>query len=250
MRVVIVDDERLARVRLKQLLAVHPHVCVVGEADTVDAARVTIDRTKPDVVFLDVEMREGTGFDVIAGSSVVFHAIFVTAFSEYAVRAFEVSATDYLLKPVTPERLATALDKFADRHPLTCASLGPDDHVCVMQDRRPRFIRVRHIVTITAAGPYTEVRTIDDAIVFVHRSTNAWQAMLPATAFRRIHRSVMVNINHVIDAEPVLTGGYRLRMRAGPSVLVSRRCAARLRRDAAPPWLSRTKYRMNLQSRG
>jgi two-component system LytT family response regulator len=250
MRVVIVDDERLARVRLKQLLAAHSEVDLVGEADTVDAARATIDRTKPDVVFLDVEMREGTGFDVIASSSVVFHAVFVTAFSYYAVRAFDVRATDYLLKPVSAERLAAALDRFVDRSTRASASLGLDDHVCLVHDRRPRFIRVRNIVTITAAGPYTEVRTTDDGMVFVHRSTHSWQERLPGTVFRRIHRSAIVNIDHVIDTEPLSTGGYRLRMRTGPSVLVSRRYAARLRRDATQPWLCRTTDRTDRRSRG
>jgi len=230
MRVVIVDDERLARDRLKQLLAVHPDVQIVGEADSPASALAVIDATRPNVVFLDVEMGDGTGFDVIERSTAPFHAIFVTAFPVHAVRAFDVNATDYLLKPVAPDRLARALERFTSARP-TSAELGLDDHVCLTQDQRPRFVRVRNIVSVTAAGPYSEVRTAEGAVVLVHRSTQAWEAILTPGTFRRVHRSAIVNLDHVADAEPLLTGGYRLQMRVGPPLLVSRRYAAQLRRE-------------------
>jgi two-component system LytT family response regulator len=218
MRVVIVDDERLARDRLRQLLAAHSNVRVVGEADAPGAAAELIERARPDVVFLDIEMRDGTGFDVVERASAPFHTIFVTAYAEHAARAFDVRATDYLLKPVTAERLSMALERFAQ------------DPICLMDGHKPRFVPLRNIVSITAAGPYTEVRTTAGAVILVHRSTQSWEAMLPATTFRRVHRSAIVNLDHVVDADRAMTGGYRLTMRSGPPIFVSRRHAAQFRR--------------------
>ena len=228
-RAVIVDDERLARDRLKQLLARHPHVEVVGEADRVETAVAVIDRLRPRLLFLDVDMGQGTGFDVLERTASACHTIFVTAYSEHATRAFDVQATDYLLKPVTPERLTKALERLTSTD--ADATLALDDHVCLIQDHKPRFVRVRNIVSISAAGPYTEVRTTQGALILVTRSTQSWERALPAGTFRRVHRSTIVNVEHVEDADPLPTGGYRLRMRSGPPLLVSRRYAALLRRE-------------------
>src|SRR5262245_50217042 len=111
LRAVIVDDERLARLALRTLLAVDPHIVVVGEASGVDEAEVLIRREHPQVVFLDIQLRGESGFDLLARNAGTFHTVFVTAFDAYAVRAFEVHALDYLLKPVDPVRLANALTR-------------------------------------------------------------------------------------------------------------------------------------------
>ena len=112
-KAVIVDDERLARNKLRSLLAQHPQIRLVGEADSVDSAIETIERTGPDVVFLNIQMPGKSGFELVNQVKLPIRIIFVTAFDEYAIRAFEVTALDYLLKPVNPERLAKAIERLA-----------------------------------------------------------------------------------------------------------------------------------------
>ena len=232
MRALIVDDERLARERMRALLTQHT-VDVVDEAANVSAAIDLIHRHAPDVVFLDIEMPGGTGFDLLDRISGNFDVVFVTAFDEYAVRAFEVNALDYLLKPVDPARLARTLDRLRTR---TAASrptvrLEIDDRLFLPRDRSGRFVPLRSVVTITAAGSYTEVRTADGGTDVVRRTLEEWETLLPPAVFRRVHRSAIVNLDQVVRTDRVMTGGYRLRMHAGPPVTVSRRQGVVLRRQ-------------------
>jgi two-component system, LytTR family, response regulator len=230
MRAVIVDDERLARDRLRQLLVAHPEIDVVAEADGVATAAAAIASMRPDVVFLDIEMRDATGFDLLRATP-AFRTIFVTAFCDYAARAFDVDAVDYLLKPVTAERLARAIERARRASPRGASpSLAADDRVPLHDSRALRFVRVGDITAITADGPYTHVYVADGSRAMIQRTMDAWEGLLPASVFRRIHRSAIANLDFVHRAQRLMTGGYRLEMRSAPPLVVSRRYAGALRR--------------------
>ena len=230
MRAVIVDDERLARDRLRQLLAAHPEVDVVAEADGVSTAAAAIASMRPDVVFLDIEMRGANGFDLLSDAP-AFRTIFVTAFSDHAARAFDVDAVDYLLKPVTAERLARAIARVRRAGPPDApASVALDDRIPLHDSRAMRFVRIGDIAAITADGPYTHVHVADGTRAMVQRTMEAWEGVLPPAVFRRIHRSAIANLDFVHGAQRLLTGGYRLEMRSAPPLVVSRRYAGALRR--------------------
>ena len=233
-RAAIVDDERLARRAFRSLLADERDVVVVAEAGSVDEAEAAIRRERPDVVFLDVQMRGESGFDLLARGAGPFRTVFVTAFDAYALRAFEVHAVDYLLKPVDPVRLAEALRRI--RGPLTPvedtepAAYQYDDFFFHADERRPRFIRIRDIVFIRAAGNYTEVHTHGEPPALVLRSLAVWEAQLNGTPFVRVHRSVLVNFAFV---ERIVRGPnytYDLHLKGCPDPLpMSRRRALELK---------------------
>jgi two-component system LytT family response regulator len=207
LRVLIVDDERLARRALRSILAPRDDVEVVGEVGSVEEAAALVRETAPDVVLLDIQMRRETGFDLLDRIATPVHVIFVTAYDEYAVRAFEVNALDYLLKPVEPKRLAQALqrvrttDQALPRDPDEPDddpnAFRYDDLFFYEESRQPRFIRIRDIVHIEAAGNYTELHLNDGATALTSRTLSTWQERLPAEHFVRIHRSTIVNVWHV-----------------------------------------------------
>jgi two-component system LytT family response regulator len=164
-----------------------------------------------------------------------FDVVFVTAFDEYAVRAFEVNAVDYLVKPVDPARLARTIERVASRVPAPrreLRSLSAADRLFLPRERSGRFVPLASVVAITAAGSYSEVRTTDGRTDLVHRTMEEWEAVLPSSVFRRVHRSTIVNLDLVVRTERLLTGGYLLRMQSGPPVTVSRRQGVLLRRSA------------------
>ena len=205
----IVDDERLARRALRSALAEQAGVRVVAEARSVDEAAAALRTHAPDVVLLDIQMRGETGFDLLDHIEPPTAVVFVTAYDEYAVRAFEVNALDYLLKPVDPERLAEALRRAraSDRplpHPDADAAPGAfryDDLFFYEEGRRPRFIRIRDIAFIQAAGNYTEVHLRDGDMVLTSSTLSSWAERLPGDYFVRIHRSSLVQVDCVARVE-------------------------------------------------
>lgn len=240
LRAIVVDDERLARRALRTLLAAERDVEVLGEASGVDEAEELIRRERPAVVFLDVQLRGETGFDLLARDVGPFHTIFVTAFDAYAVRAFEVHALDYLLKPVHPERLAEALVRA--RQPPANRAAPEQPHAYRYDDlffhddaRRPRFIRIREIAFIRAAGNYTELHTAGGSPLLVLRTLAAWEAQLADAPFARVHRSALVNLDFVERIERGAGYTYELYVRGHATPLaMSRRRAIELksRREA------------------
>ena len=209
LRVFIVDDERLARRTLRDTLDDIDGVTVTGEADDVATAAERIRATRPDVVLLDVQMRGDTGFDLLNRLDAAVQIVFVTAYDEYAVRAFEVNALDYLLKPVDPDRLAEALRR-ARRAETALPEVEEDDAdedfryddlFFYEEGRQPRFIRLRAVVWIEAAGNYTELHLADGPAALTDTTLGAWTERLPDAYFARIHRSVLVNVEHVTRVE-------------------------------------------------
>lgn len=231
---VVVDDERLARKDLIALLAKHPAIAVVGEAGDVQSAAKLMARLTPDVVFLDIQMPGECGFELLDRIEVKARVVFVTAYDEYAVRAFEANAVDYLLKPVAPERLARSVERLTlpppvDEH--APKKLAIEDSLFIRIDSAMRFLRVSKIVAITAAGDYSEVITVGKGRGLTDKSMNEWEARLPAADFCRIHRSAIVNLAHIDRIEDASNYSYRVCLRGLTKPLpMSRRYAADLKR--------------------
>ncbi len=211
-RALIVDDERLARVRICKLLASNPGVEVVAEADCVDAAVDRIAVHAPDVIFLDIQMPGGNGFELFERCEVTARVIFVTAYDEHAIRAFEVSALDYLLKPVEPERLARSVERLTgaappDQPPSLQPSLTPRDRVFLRQRGGMRFVTVGSISHIAGAGDYSELYLGGDESLLSSERLSVWETRLASAGFVRIHRQTIINLT-MLERFERRGGGY------------------------------------------
>ncbi len=207
LRALLVDDERLARKYLRQLLAEHADVTVVGEAGTVAEAAALAAELRPDVIFLDVQMPPASGFDLLPLLSPAPAVVFVTAHDQFALRAFAASAADYLLKPVVPERLALALhharhgrippDAVSSAPAAAPTPLGLDDTLILRDTGRLRRVRLGDIAAIVAEGSYTHVHLAAERSLFIPRSMNTWAPQLPTPPFLRADRSLFVNLSRI-----------------------------------------------------
>jgi len=200
LRAFIVDDERLARENLRDLLREHPRIRVVGEARNIDEARRGIDERRPDLLFLDIQMPGGSGFDLIEGLEAPPLTIFVTAYDRFAIRAFEVNALDYLLKPVDPARLKNALERALERSlpaPEPETDLSPTDRVFLNTGKKALFLPVTDIAAITAEGNYTHVIDIRGRRYMVRCTLKTWENRLPKEIFIPLDRSLMINRQQV-----------------------------------------------------
>ncbi len=230
MRVVIVDDEPLARSAMRRLLAAHAHVEIVGEGESAEAARALMSSQHPDLVFLDIELGGGSdGFDLLDTLERPPIVVFVTAFAEHAVEAFAVNAVDYLLKPVEPQRLEAALERAARQRALSALPPGPG----VIELRTPRrtlFATPAEIVAITADGDFTRVFVAGQPAVMILRTLAHFEELLPAPSFVRLGRSVMINRDRLrsLEAPTRSTGRLVLEGMAHP-LTIGRAATARLR---------------------
>lgn len=204
-RALLIDDEPLARLELRRLLAAHPQVEVVGEAGTMVDARALLGRVGCDLVFLDVHLRGGSGFDLLDSVPPGVHVVFVTAYDRFALRAFEVNALDYLLKPVLPARLAATLGRLgvgekrdaAAPLPAPGRRLAWEDRVYVKTDGATRFVPVASICAVRSAENYTELILQGGTTLLVLRTLKSWEETLPVEQFVRIHRQALVNLLRV-----------------------------------------------------
>ena len=215
MRILLIDDEPAARQFLRLALAEHPAAEIAGEAGTMNEARVQLARTDYDLVLLDIQLRGGSGFDLVPAVRAEARTVFVTAYDQHALRAFAVNALDYLLKPIDPVRLAEALQRAAQtRHPFT-PGFGPDDIVQVKTGTGTlRFLPVAAIALIATSDNYTELTLADGARHYVRRTLKSWEEALPAATFVRVHRHAIVNLAHLRRADRV-TGETTLLTLAG-----------------------------------
>jgi two-component system LytT family response regulator len=226
-RALIVDDERLARLALRGLLEERSDVEIVGEADSVASTRRSVAALHPDLVFLDVQMPGGSGFELFR-ERFEPRVVFCTAYEQFAVRAFEVAALDYLMKPVSREQIDRALARL-ESPPEIPGVLGLDDLVSLRESNAMRIVHPRDITFIQAADDYSEVHLVVGPAALVNVTLRRWEEQLPAESFARIHRSSLVNLRHV---ESVQTGesACEVVLRAGPRLPVSRRMAGELRK--------------------
>lgn len=218
---VVVDDESGARHDLVRILDRGTDVRVVGEAETVAEAAELVRRHRPDLVFLDVRLTGESGFQLLLETDDIAYAVvFVTAYDEYAIRAFEVNALDYLLKPVDAGRLADAIARAsADDQDLggdgtvESRQLRYDDWLFLQLTGGRGFLKVETISHITAEGDYTAVHTVDGERHLVLRPLSDWEERLPPPHFLRIHRGAVVNLNRVERVEPWSNYTYRVYVR-------------------------------------
>lgn len=226
----IVDDERLARQELIRLLKKYPQVQIVAEADSVDTTKVKLKDQKIDVLFLDIQLAGESGFDVLDFITNPVEIVFVTAYDEYAIRAFDVNAVDYLLKPVNPQRLdktVTRLLETVEKSDNTITELCLDDSIVIKSDQSFQFVKLKDLLFIQAEGDYTRVHLLNNEEIWTSKTMKAWEACLPKKQFSRIHRSTILNINHVARVEPWFNGAFHIHLSCYPEPLVlSRRYAS------------------------
>jgi two-component system, LytTR family, response regulator len=225
MKTLIVDDEPLARRELRRLLGNYPAVEVAGEAGNIDEARELIEKLKPDLVFLDIQMPGGTGFDLLAQLDRVPRIVFTTAYDHYAVKAFDVNALDYLLKPIESDRLATALRKVQAvlAQPLASTE-APLDQLFVRDGPRCWFVPLREVSLFSAEGNYVRMLWGKERPL-LGRSLAMLEEKLDARRFFRANRSQVVNLDFIQQVEPGEGGQLHLQLRDGPEIEVSRRQA-------------------------
>ena len=225
MRALIVDDERLARVELLRLLAAHPEVEIAGEARNAGEATQLIARLHPDLLLLDVQMPDADGFDMLGRLDAAPAVIFTTAFDHYALRAFEVSALDYLVKPIAAERLAAAIAKAAQRiTPTDSQRLGAGRKIFVRDGERCWFVALEDIVVMESEGNYTQL-SFGGNRPMLPRSLAALEERLDPELFFRANRRQIINLRHVTSIEPAADGGLAVTLTGGIVVEMSRRQA-------------------------
>jgi two-component system LytT family response regulator len=234
MKALIIDDERLARNELRRLLAAHADITIAGEAVDVPDALEKVAALKPDLLFLDVQMPGADGFSLLEQLEPPLPAvIFTTAYDEFAVKAFEFNALDYLLKPVDPNRLVAALEKLRHRgsNPPIPGEGGPATHRLSLEDKvfvregdRCWFVPVKNIRLLESEGNYTRLH-FDDQKPQLFRSLTAMEERLDARHFFRANRKQVINLAWVEGIEPWFSGGLLVKLRGGLKVELSRRQA-------------------------
>jgi two-component system LytT family response regulator len=233
MKAIIIDDERLARAELRKLLQEFPEIEVVDEAANADEGISKIENHNPDIIFLDIQMPGKTGFDLLAELDHAPQVVFTTAYDEYALKAFEVNALDYLLKPVEPRRLADTVEKLSkgknanatirnttehDKHSL----LGEEDQVFVKDGERCWFVKLSEVRLFESVGNYAKVFFGPNKPLIL-KSLNALEERLDDKVFFRANRKHIVNLRMIEKIEPYFNGGLLLELKGGEKIEVSRR---------------------------
>ena len=229
-KAIIVDDERLARHELKTLLEQHPEIQIIDEASNVDEGVEKIDLAHPDLIFLDIQMPGKTGFDLLAELEKSPKVIFTTAYDEFALKAFEVNALDYLLKPIDPKRLADAIQKLQTEIELERASLsgntrGPlsqSDQVFVKDGEKCWFVKLEDIRLFESVGNYAKVYFSTNKPLIL-KSLNALEDRLDDHIFFRANRKHIINLQWIEKIEPYFNGGLLVELKGGEKIEISRR---------------------------
>ena len=233
MKALLIDDERLARNELRRLLKVHPDIEIVGEAVDATDARDKVAALKPDLLFLDIQMPGEDGFTLLEKLEPPLPlVIFTTAYDEFALKAFEFNALDYLLKPVDPNRLVAALEKIRLRGPAAAGEaeavpshrLTLEDKVFVREGERCWFVPVKNIRLLESEGNYTRLH-FDDQKPQLFRSLTAMEERLEGRHFFRANRKQVINLAWVDGIEPWFSGGLLVKLKGGLKVELSRRQA-------------------------
>lgn len=231
MKALIIDDERLARKELAGLLEKHDGIQVVGEAANAEEAELRIAELKPDLLFLDINMPGRDGFQLLETLEQVPYVIFVTAYDEHALRAFEVNALDYLMKPIDPNRLEAAISKLPkakDGELPDREVLGLEDQIFLKDGDKCWFVALKDIRLFESEGNYVRVK-FNDQKPLVLRSLNKLEEKLDPHVFFRANRKHIVNLRYVEKIDPWFSGGLNVKMRTGEEVEVSRRQASRFK---------------------
>ncbi len=226
MKALIVDDERLARNELRRMLEASGLVEVAGEAKNADEAVELIGRLRPDLVFLDVQMPECDGFELLERLDHAPAVVFTTAFDSYALQAFEVNALDYLVKPIAPERLAAAVARAATRSapPAEPRQLGRGQRIVVRDGARCWFVAIEEIVLIESEGNYVRLHFTGHRPL-LPRSLQAIADRLDPVLFFRANRRQIINLSCIVSLAPWPNDGYLVELTGGLKIEMSRRQA-------------------------
>lgn len=233
MKAIIIDDERLARTELRKLLQDFPEIEIVDEASNADEGIQKIENHNPDLIFLDIQMPGKTGFDMLSELDHAPNVIFTTAYDEYALKAFEVNALDYLLKPVEPRRLADAVEKMkrsnggsvSERSMISHepnSILTETDQVFVKDGERCWFVKLSDVRLFESVGNYAKVFFGSNKPLIL-KSLNALEERLDEKVFFRANRKHIVNLRMIDKIEPYFNGGLLLELKGGEKIEVSRR---------------------------
>ncbi|MFT7032947.1 MAG: two-component system LytT family response regulator [Cyclobacteriaceae bacterium] len=236
MRTLIIDDERLARKELNSLLADFTEIEIIGEAVNVDDAIEKIDQLHPELIFLDIQMPGKTGFELLESLDKAPKVIFTTAYDQFALKAFEVNALDYLLKPIDTDRLAKAISKLKDEEPeilnqefnAISSKLLSSDQVFVKDGEKCWFVKLERIRLFESDGNYIKVY-FDTFRPMIHKSLNALDEKLDDRSFFRASRKHIINLGWVETIEPWFNGGLMVQLKGGERVEVSRRQASKFK---------------------
>lgn len=235
MKALIIDDERLARKELMKLLEDHPSIEIVGEAMNAEEAIQMVNELNPDLLFLDIQMPGKTGFQLLEELDAVPYVVFTTAYDEFALKAFEVNALDYLLKPIQAERLSETISKILEKEKSKATAvrnadkkLGLNDQVFVKDGDRCWFVSLSNVRLFESDGNYIKVY-FDSNRPMIHKSLNALDEKLDERAFFRASRKHIINLSWVESIEQWFNGGLMVKLKGGDKVEVSRRQAARFK---------------------
>jgi len=230
-KALVVDDEPLARMEIMRLLQPFDHISVIGEAGSVVEAAASITSLSPDLVFLDIDLGAQSGFDLLELTGRRFHTIFVTAYDQYAIRAFEINALDYLLKPVHPDRLKEAIARLGrpEKKELRL-KLEPFDKILLSNYQGTKFISIADIQSIEAKGDYTRIKTSNGVHGLVHHTLKRWMERLPSPMFLQVHRSFIVNVDQVEEILKQTGDRHMVRLKNDADLIpVSRTCLSNLK---------------------
>lgn len=234
MKTILIDDERLARKELSTLLKEYDFIDIVDECANADKAVVSIKKHKPDLLFLDIEMPEKSGFDLLEELEEIPQVIFVTAFDEYAIKAFEVNATDYILKPVDPKRLDQLMAKLEKPKKKMdseqSSTLSYEDQIFIKDGDNCWFVKLSEIRFFESVGNYVKVYFGENKPMLL-RSLNKIEERLDEKEFFRVNRKHIVNMTWVEKVDNWFSGGLKLTLKNGEEIEVSRRQSQRFREN-------------------
>lgn len=229
---IIVEDSRLARQELKNLLEKHPEIQVVGEAAHAEEARQLIESQEPDLLFLDIQLPGKNGFELLEMLETSPMVVFTTAFDEYAVKSFEYNTLDYLLKPIRPERLSATIERVLDRWKnepkVNRNTMHAQSQVFVRDGDACWLVQLKEVRLLEVVGNYTRLY-FENHRPLIQRSLNQLEARLDPELFFRANRQQMINLQWIEHIDTWFNGKLKIRLRGGEEVEVSRRQAAKFK---------------------
>jgi two-component system, LytTR family, response regulator len=232
MKAIIVDDERLARNELKNLLAEYKDIEIIAECANAEEAKDKIDQLKPDVIFLDINMPGKSGLELVEEISAMPDVVFVTAYDEHAIKAFELNAFDYLLKPVQPQRLAETVKKLSEKESANKSdNTGPIDKnelIFIKDGEKCWFVKLENVRLFESEGNYVRVY-FENFKPLILRSLNNLESRLNERQFFRASRKHIINLSCISSVEPWFNGGLMVKMNDGKEVEISRRQAVKIK---------------------
>jgi two-component system LytT family response regulator len=233
MRTIIVDDERLAREELKTLLADYPEIEIIGEYKNTIEARAAIEKDAPDLVFMDIQMPGETGLELLEKIKNPPRTIFVTAYDEYAIKAFELKAYDYLMKPIDPERLSEVYKRLSEENQTPASVVNNDklkagERILIKDGEKVWFIKVDDIRYFESEGNYVKVH-FEKFRPLILRSLNSLEERMDEKMFFRANRKFIINLQHVVNIENWFNGGLQIELTCGTKVEISRRQTIRFK---------------------